>query len=79
VGVLEDLGHLRRTPDPDDRRASVVAATTSGQRVVQAGRDSRVTALRARVEALSQEDRDVLRRAVPVLEALGAQPAPDGA
>jgi DNA-binding MarR family transcriptional regulator len=72
ITSLEGLGHVRRTPDPQDRRASVVEATASGQRVVQAGRDSRVAALRDRVDALSPTDRDLLCRAVPVLEALGA-------
>jgi DNA-binding MarR family transcriptional regulator len=72
VTSLERLGHVRRTPDPQDGRASVVEATAAGQRVVQAGRDSRVAALRQRVDTLSARDRALLSRAVPVLEALGA-------
>jgi DNA-binding MarR family transcriptional regulator len=72
VGSLERLGLVRRTNDPADGRASLVDATPAGRRLVQVGREARMTALRARVEALSSEQRAVLDEAIPVLEALAA-------
>jgi len=73
VGSLEDLGHVRRTPDPADGRAAIVAATDSGRDIVLAGREARMQALRLRVEKLSDEQRDRLAAALPVLEELVGQ------
>lgn len=70
IGSLEDLGHVRRTPDPDDGRASIVSATESGQDLVVAGRAERLAALAARIARLDPETRRVLVAAVPALERL---------
>ncbi len=73
VASLEDLGHVRRTPDPDDGRAAIVAATESGRDIVLAGREARMQALQLRVDKLSDEQRDRLAAALPVLEELVGQ------
>lgn len=73
VGSLEALGHVRRTPDPGDGRAAIVAATESGSDIVLAGREARMQALRLRVEKLSDEQRGRLSAALPVLEELVGQ------
>jgi DNA-binding MarR family transcriptional regulator len=70
VASLEQQGHVRRTTDPIDGRALVVAATASGRKLVLSGREARITELRKRLTALSDEDRLALEAAVPVLEAL---------
>ncbi|HET8602068.1 MAG TPA: MarR family transcriptional regulator [Segeticoccus sp.] len=70
IASLEKLGMVRREADPEDRRAFLVEPTSDGRRVVEAGRAARMQALAARLEKLSREERDDLRRALPALEAL---------
>jgi len=70
VASLEQLGHVRRTPDPDDGRASLVEATDSGRQVLLAGREARMNALRERVAKLADEDRARIADALPALEAM---------
>lgn len=70
VAVLEEGGHVGRTPDPDDRRAVVVAATPSGVELVTGVRSARAAALRDRIAGLSDAHRAALVAALPALEAL---------
>lgn len=70
VTSLERLGHVQRRADPDDGRAFFVEPTASGRQLVEAGRAARMQALGARVDALSPEQREILLKALPVLEAL---------
>jgi DNA-binding MarR family transcriptional regulator len=72
VASLEQLGHVRRSADPEDGRVAIVEATESGRQVVLAGREARMNALRLRVDKLSVPDRELLSAALPVLEALAA-------
>jgi DNA-binding MarR family transcriptional regulator len=76
VTSLEDLGHVRRTPDPADRRAHLVAVTASGDELVSQGRSQRLRALEARLARLSAADRRRLLEAVAALEALSEDPPP---
>ena len=70
VAVLEEGGLVRRTADPQDGRAVLVAATRSGTALVQGESFARSSALRRRVAALSPAHRAALDAALPVLEAL---------
>ena len=70
VASLEKLGHVRRTPDPDDGRAALVEATPSGRQLVLAGRATRMEALRTLLDKLPADERELLREALPVLEHL---------
>ncbi len=79
VALLERLGHVRRTPDPEDGRASLVDATESGRQLVLVGREARMTALRARVDALPENERERLVEALPALETLAALAEPAAA
>jgi DNA-binding MarR family transcriptional regulator len=76
ITVLDEWGHVRRTADPADGRATIVEATASGRQVVMAGREARMNALRLRVDGLLPAEREVLRQALPVLEALATRPDP---
>jgi DNA-binding MarR family transcriptional regulator len=73
VSTLESQGHLRRTSDPADGRAFLVAATSSGRRLVITGREARITSLSQRLAALPDDQRQRLLDALPALEALSAQ------
>lgn len=75
LASLEQLGHLRRTPDPDDGRAQLVAATDSGARLVTEGRSRRLVALARRMEGLDASTREQLLAALPALERLSAPDA----
>ncbi|MGD7788535.1 MarR family winged helix-turn-helix transcriptional regulator [Propionibacteriaceae bacterium Y1700] len=68
VDGLEKLGHVVRRPSDDDRRRSVVSLTESGRAVVLADRRRRNAWLAVRLAELSPAEREVLRRAVPILE-----------
>jgi DNA-binding MarR family transcriptional regulator len=70
VASLEQLGHVRRTPDPDDGRATIIEATEAGRQVVAAGRQGRMVELRRRVRSLPAQERRRLQEALPVLEDL---------
>jgi DNA-binding MarR family transcriptional regulator len=74
VGSLEDLGHVRRTPDPSDGRAQLVTVTDSGQDLVRQGRSRRLRALTRRLDGLPPESRRRLLAAVESLETLAAPP-----
>ncbi|HSS68173.1 MAG TPA: MarR family transcriptional regulator [Nocardioidaceae bacterium] len=76
VATLESQGHLRRTSDPADGRASLVEATSSGRRLVITGREARITSLSQRLTALPDDQRKRLLDALPALEALSAQDGP---
>jgi DNA-binding MarR family transcriptional regulator len=73
VASLEDLGHVRRTPDPADGRAHLVAVTESGDDLVARGRSQRLRALAHRLEKLTPDARERLLAAVTDLEALGEE------
>jgi len=75
VAALEDGGYVVRHPDPDDRRAVQVAATASGQGLVNGVGEARVAALSSRLAALPEPDRAALLAALPALEALAADGA----
>lgn len=75
VAALEGKELVRRTPDPDDGRALRVQVTDAGAALVATGSESRTEALRRRFERLDAADQELVRRALPALEALAA-PAP---
>jgi DNA-binding MarR family transcriptional regulator len=68
VNGLEELGYVARRPDPRDRRQCVVTLTDDGRRVLLANRRRRDEWLSVRIAELDPEERDILRKAVPILE-----------
>ena len=70
IGVLEDLGYARRSPDPSDGRVAVIDLTDRGRTHITEGREQRLSALNTRIEALSDDQRAALFGAVEVLEIL---------
>jgi len=72
VAGLEELGLVTRAPDPADRRLIRVGLTEEGRQILLANRRRRDAWLAVRIAALSPEERDVLRRAIPVLEKVNA-------
>jgi DNA-binding MarR family transcriptional regulator len=70
VDGLEMRGYVSRLSDPVDHRRCLVTLTESGRQVLLANRRRRDEWLTVRIAQLDSADRDVLRRAVPVLERL---------
>ena len=70
IGQLTDAGLIRRTADPDDRRAALVEATAQGRRLRERIHRERTSALQRYVDELDESQRETLWRALPVLEEL---------
>jgi DNA-binding MarR family transcriptional regulator len=65
---LEDAGLVERTPDPDDRRSSLVSSTPEGRALLAAVRDRKDLYLAQRLDRLSPEDLAAVERAAGILE-----------
>jgi DNA-binding MarR family transcriptional regulator len=61
-------GLVARTPDPHDRRSSLVAATPDARALMRELRTRKTAYLERRLEGLSAEDRATLDRASEILE-----------
>lgn len=78
VNALVDAGLVERLPHPEDGRQVVVRLTEAGRAVVHADAARRDRWLWRRLEDLTPEERDVLRRAAPILQRIAASdPDPD--
>ena len=70
VNCLLDLGMVSREEHASDRRQVVVVLSEQGRTLLDAERRRRDAWLARRLRELGPADRDVLRRAVPLLEGL---------
>lgn len=62
IAQLAKLGFVARTPDPEDGRASLIAATDEGRRVFGENRRQRNERLAALLTDWSAEEQDTLAR-----------------
>jgi DNA-binding MarR family transcriptional regulator len=70
VDSLEVRSLIERVPDPLDGRASLVRLSPDGGAMLQDLRARNTEALRGALDQLSEEERAVIRVAIPVLEQL---------
>lgn len=68
--VLEDGGWVGRTADPEDRRAFLLSLTEHGTDALDGLRREGTSRLSDGITALSDEEREALAAALPVLVAL---------
>ena len=68
VNGLEERGLVARRPDPRDRRHCLVTLTDDGRQILVANRRRRDEWLAVRIAELDEAERDVLRRAVAILD-----------
>ena len=67
---LEERGLVARTTDTADRRVARLAVTDAGRSVLRQTRTRRDAFLARQIGALSAEEREILARALPILEQL---------
>jgi DNA-binding MarR family transcriptional regulator len=70
VGDLEADGLVARRPDPDDRRRALVSLTEAGRAELEAERRRREGWLVRAIEELPADDREIVERAIVLLERL---------
>ena len=70
VNFLEQHGYVVRRPHETDRRQVVVALARKGEETLAADRRRRDAWLARQLRDLTPEERDVLRKAAPLLERL---------
>ena len=70
VGCLLELGMVTRAAHPTDGRQVLVMLSDDGLALLETERRRRDAWLSQRLRELEPEDREVLRRAVPLLEGL---------
>ncbi len=70
VNCLEEGGYVVRRPHETDRRQVVVALSKNGEETLAADRRRRDAWLVQRLRELTPEERQVLRRAAPLIERL---------
>jgi DNA-binding MarR family transcriptional regulator len=70
VAQLVEGGLIRRSADPQDRRAAQVEATRPGARMRERINQERARALAAHLAQLGDPDRELVWEALPVLEEL---------
>jgi DNA-binding MarR family transcriptional regulator len=70
ISGLEERGLVRRQPHPHDKRQAIIEITDSGRELLDAERRSRDAWLTKRLATLTDEQRELLRAAAPVLATL---------
>ncbi|MFI6130160.1 MarR family winged helix-turn-helix transcriptional regulator [Micromonospora sp. NPDC051141] len=70
VAKLEERGLVQRTPHPTDGRQVILAATEGGRAVLDQFERARNEWLAGRLAALTEEERDTLRRAAEILQGI---------
>jgi DNA-binding MarR family transcriptional regulator len=60
IGHLVKLGYVERTADPDDGRATRLAATDEGRRILEFNRARRTASIAQLLESWSAADRTAL-------------------
>lgn len=70
VARLEEHGLVARAVDDNDRRIAWVHITEEGKRVLEQSRTKRDAFLAKRVARLTDDEREILARAIPLLERL---------
>ena len=70
---LEDLGYVERSPHPSDGRMVVLRISDKGEEMIASMRERRNRVLAASIAKFTPEEREILAKAVPLLERLAEQ------
>jgi DNA-binding MarR family transcriptional regulator len=72
VTSMEELGLVAREPHPTDGRQVLVRLADEGKRIMLEDRKRRDAWLARELHQLTPEEKEILRRAAPILERLAA-------
>ena len=70
VSALEADGYVVRRPSPDDGRSVIVGLSDQGRETLLADRRRRDAWLAQQLRTLTPDERDLLRKVVPIIERL---------
>jgi DNA-binding MarR family transcriptional regulator len=70
IAALEEQDLLVRTPHPTDGRQVLLTLTDKGRELLREQRRRKQAWLSQRIKELTPEEREILRRAAPILETL---------
>jgi DNA-binding MarR family transcriptional regulator len=70
IAVLEERNLVRRAPHPTDRRQVILTVTADGRAMVNRVRQRREAWLAQRMQELTEQEREILTQAAPILEKL---------
>jgi DNA-binding MarR family transcriptional regulator len=70
LNSLEELGHVRRSPSPDDARKVLVDLTPTGSALIEETRRLRAEWFSAHLDVLTEEERAQLRAVQDILRKL---------
>jgi DNA-binding MarR family transcriptional regulator len=70
IAHLEERGLVRRDVHPTDKRQAIITVTPAGIALLDSERRSRDAWLSRRLAELTDEERDLLRSVVPILDKL---------
>ena len=70
---LSSRGLVERRSDSSDRRVARIAVSEAGRELLNETRTRRDAYLAGRLQGLSEEERDLIERAVPLLERLASE------
>lgn len=75
ISALQQRGFVKRSPDPDDGRQTIVSLSRTGRNALMDRRNDFTQRLRAVLasDAFTDADRKVLTAAAPVIERLAQQ------
>lgn len=73
LASLENEGWVERAPHPDDRRQSIISITTTGRDLLDEETRARDEWLSKRLLDFSEDELQILRAAVTVLDRLGSE------
>jgi DNA-binding MarR family transcriptional regulator len=76
IATLEDRGFIERQRNPDDARQTLLTTTQAGRDIVHAERQRRQEWLAHMIDSLTDEEREQLRVALPILRRLGSEDHP---
>ena len=74
VSHLEERGLVVRQVDAADRRVARVSTTADGSEMLERSRGKKTAYLAARIDKLSDDERALLQKALPVIERLVGDP-----
>jgi DNA-binding MarR family transcriptional regulator len=71
INKMQGMGVIKRTPSKEDKRKVYISLTKSGKKMVEKTRYERDEWLRKAIEqSLGEKEKDVLTKAIPVLNKL---------